>query len=154
MKNFPLIRTMINKLRDHESKTSGTMSMRYMIVGARLCAEAIELYLQGDDTMIKNLSIPAMLDKAPKGIREVVTGLKAMREAGPNPMMKVRLISPTNPEKAWYPVEYDGEYKLWGYISEKENPGLRIFYIQELPPDIFLDTEAHCSQYSEFTGGE
>jgi hypothetical protein len=77
-----------------------------------------------------------------------------MREAGPNPHMTVRLVSASNPDMAWYPVEYDGEWKLWGYVSEKLNPGLRIFYIQELPPDIRVDSGAPCKHYSDFIGDE
>ena len=150
--NFPLISNVVNKLRDHESKMSGSISMRYLIVGARLCAEAINLYIEGDDTMLKNLEVPSMLDKAPEGIREAINGLKAMREAGPNPHLTMRLVSSSNPDRAWYPVEYDGEYKLWGYCSEKESPGLRIFYIQELPPDIRLDGGQSGTFYSDFCG--
>ena len=140
MDNFPKIEFIINKLRQHETNAPGTDSMRYMIVGARLMAEAIQLYLQGDDSALSKLEVPQLLDKVPPTIRPVINSLKAMREAGANPYLTFRLVSDTVPGWAWFPAEYDGEHKLWGYVSNPIEPGLRIFYIQELPADIRLCT--------------
>ena len=152
MDKFVTLKKVINQLRQHETNSSGTDSMRYMIVGARIMAEAIQCYLQGDDSALRNLEVPQLLDKVPPTVRPVINSLKAMRESGANPYLPVRLVSPVNPEKSWYPAEYDGEHKLWGYVSNPTDSGLRIFYIQELPPDIQLSMEYVPEHLNDLTG--
>ena len=141
MDKYPLIHKAVQVLQQHESNAPVSNLMRQYIVGARHALEAVELYLKENELGMQYLMQPQILDKVPKCLSEVIKHLQAMRESGTNPYLRFRLVDSNDPKRSWYPVEYDGEYKLWGYVSDPETPGLRIFYIQELPLDLTLDTE-------------
>jgi hypothetical protein len=123
--------------------------MAQYINGALHALKAVKLYMEGSELSMGTLMSPNDLPCVPNDFRDILPKLNDMRTSGPNPMLNFRVISKKDPKHSWFPIEFDGEYRLWGYVSNPVSSGLRCFYIQELPLDIMVDTQYTPKTYME-----
>ena len=153
MENLHLIEKAANLLKEHETTASYTNPMRKFLAGARIALESVILLFRGNTKALDYLMAPQLLDKLPTNLKEVLPMLQAMRESGTvNPYLRFRLVDKNDRTNSWYPVEFDGEYRLWGYTSTKEEAHLGIFYVQQLPLDLEIDTEFEPKFLQELLG--
>jgi hypothetical protein len=149
MEAYPLITKARKALETHRGKAL-TRPVKNYLSGIIDALTAVEMYMQNVTIGLDQFMTPESLLIVPSCVKDTCDMLRDMRTSCPiNPELRFRFIADSQPDHAWFPIEYDGEYNLYGYVSRPHFAGLQVFTIQSLPSDVKLCTEWIPKTYKE-----